>query len=271
MAIFVRDSFQLLPQLVPDTRTLSLLKLTHNTKRSLSSNKQSESVNIRPKLVEWWLSWVFATQERKKERKLFSGTRPRSWVHMTLSLRLYQCKSFVPGPARLIFFFFKFFGCFAESFAGWNFAGWIFAEFDPKNIPAKPPANIPQRWRLWKKVKEKDCCTEGRFSHRTMGGQRSLEKHVWGVWLLTARWPNLRAEFLTFVHLWGAVLSDLGEGDPASIIFYGVTVRVKLRKVWLRKNTVGFREVETTVFDPASVFLSTHWWSQKPSLPVLFL
>jgi len=35
--------------------------------------------------------------------------------------------------------------------------------------------------------------------------------------------------------------------------------------------TVGFREVETTVFDPASVFLSTHWWSQKPSLPVLYL
>ena len=24
------------------------------------------------------------------------------------------------------------------------------------------------------------------------------------------------------------------------------------------KNTVGFREVETTVFDPANVFLSTH-------------
>ena len=35
--------------------------------------------------------------------------------------------------------------------------------------------------------------------------------------------------------------------------------------------TGWFREIETTVFDPASVFLSTHWWSQKPSLPVLFL
>ena len=39
----------------------------------------------------------------------------------------------------------------------------------------------------------------------------------------------------------------------------------------LRHGTGWFREVETTVFDPASVFLSTHWWSQKPSLPVLFL
>ena len=38
-----------------------------------------------------------------------------------------------------------------------------------------------------------------------------------------------------------------------------------------RSTTGWFREVETTVFDPASVFLSTHWWSQKPSLPVLFL
>jgi len=35
--------------------------------------------------------------------------------------------------------------------------------------------------------------------------------------------------------------------------------------------TVVSREAETTVFDPASVFLSTLWWSQQPSLPVLFL
>ena len=51
MAIFVWDSFQLLPQLAPDTRTLtwSLLKFTHNTKRS--SDKQSESANVRPELV----------------------------------------------------------------------------------------------------------------------------------------------------------------------------------------------------------------------------
>jgi len=35
--------------------------------------------------------------------------------------------------------------------------------------------------------------------------------------------------------------------------------------------TVGFQEVETTVFDPASVFLSPHWWSQQLSLPMLFL
>ena len=35
--------------------------------------------------------------------------------------------------------------------------------------------------------------------------------------------------------------------------------------------TVASREVETTLFDPASVFLSTQWWSRQPSLPVLFL
>jgi len=46
MAIFVRDSFELLSQLAPDTRTLRLLKLIYNTKRS--SDKQSESVHVRP-------------------------------------------------------------------------------------------------------------------------------------------------------------------------------------------------------------------------------
>jgi len=47
MAIFVRDVFQLLPQQAPDTRTLRLLKMIYNTKRS--SDKQSESVNVLPK------------------------------------------------------------------------------------------------------------------------------------------------------------------------------------------------------------------------------
>ena len=56
----------------------------------------------------------------------------------------------------------------------------------------------------------------------------------------------------------------------------GVTRRCSLALCMLSResrgyNTGWFREVETTVFDPASVFLSTHWWSQKPSLPVLFL
>ena len=32
-----------------------------------------------------------------------------------------------------------------------------------------------------------------------------------------------------------------------------------------RSHTRSFREIETTIFDPASVFLSTHWWSQKPA------
>ena len=31
------------------------------------------------------------------------------------------------------------------------------------------------------------------------------------------------------------------------------------------RHTVAIREIETTFFDPASVFLSTHWWSQKPA------
>ena len=56
---------------------------------------------------------------------------------------------------------------------------------------------------------------------------------------------------------------DVESIDPKNSIF-------KSRKIRCRA-TVGFREIETTVFDPASVFLSTHWWSQQPSLPVLFL
>ena len=40
---------------------------------------------------------------------------------------------------------------------------------------------------------------------------------------------------------------------------------------WLSRCTVAIRDIETTVFDPASVFLSTLRWSQRPSLPVLFL
>ena len=31
------------------------------------------------------------------------------------------------------------------------------------------------------------------------------------------------------------------------------------------RSTGSIREIETTVFDPASVFLSTHWWSQNPA------
>ena len=41
--------------------------------------------------------------------------------------------------------------------------------------------------------------------------------------------------------------------------------------MYIHTYTGSSRQVETTVFDPASVFLSTHWWSQQPSLPVLFL
>jgi len=44
MAIFVRDAFEVLPQLAPDMRTLRLLKLIYNTERS--SDKQQ--CNIRP-------------------------------------------------------------------------------------------------------------------------------------------------------------------------------------------------------------------------------
>ena len=47
MAIFVWDSFWLLSQLVPNSRPLRLLKMMYNTRRSW--DKQSESVNIRPK------------------------------------------------------------------------------------------------------------------------------------------------------------------------------------------------------------------------------
>jgi len=76
MAIFGRDSFQLLSQLAPDTRPLRLLKMMiYTTKRSWE--KQSESVSVWPSLPEkerkdttsllvQWLSWVFKTQERKK-------------------------------------------------------------------------------------------------------------------------------------------------------------------------------------------------------------
>ena len=35
-------------------------------------------------------------------------------------------------------------------------------------------------------------------------------------------------------------------------------------RLWLA-CTVVFRDIETTFFDPASVFLSTHWWSQNPA------
>jgi len=60
MAIYVRDSFLLLPQLAPDTQTLRPLKLIYNTKRS--SDKQSECVNVRPNKLG-------IRHPRKKERK----------------------------------------------------------------------------------------------------------------------------------------------------------------------------------------------------------
>ena len=47
MAIFVWDSFELLPQLAPDARPLRLLKMIYtDTKRSW--DKQSQRINVRP-------------------------------------------------------------------------------------------------------------------------------------------------------------------------------------------------------------------------------
>ena len=43
----MRDSFELLPQLAPHARTSLWLKMISNTKKS--SDKQSESVKLRPK------------------------------------------------------------------------------------------------------------------------------------------------------------------------------------------------------------------------------
>ena len=45
----------------------------------------------------------------------------------------------------------------------------------------------PQHWRLWKKVKKRDCVN----GHRAVGGQWAPAAHVWGIWLVTALWPNL--------------------------------------------------------------------------------
>ena len=41
--------------------------------------------------------------------------------------------------------------------------------------------------------------------------------------------------------------------------------------VCMNVSTVAIRDIETTLVDQASVFLSTHRWSQRPSLPALFL
>jgi len=67
MAVFVWDFFEFLSQLAPDTRPLCLLKKIYNTKRS--RDKQSESVNVRPKWVvnthlflSFSRSWVANTQ-----------------------------------------------------------------------------------------------------------------------------------------------------------------------------------------------------------------
>ena len=65
MATFIRDSFQLLPQLATDMRTWRLLKLIYNAKKKFGEAKREYE---RSALVQW-LGWVFEPQERKKERK----------------------------------------------------------------------------------------------------------------------------------------------------------------------------------------------------------
>jgi len=59
MPIFVRDPFELLPQLVPHTRTSRLLKMMCNTKRS--SDKQSESVTVQPLAEGYLIDVAFIT------------------------------------------------------------------------------------------------------------------------------------------------------------------------------------------------------------------
>ena len=61
-------------------------------------------------------------------------------------------------------------------------------------------------------------------------------------------------------------------GQRISMLLYLYVAFTRVHSQMRNHNSTGwFREIETTVFDPASVFLSTHWWSQQPSLPVLFL
>ena len=48
-------------------------------------------------------------------------------------------------------------------------------------------------------------------------------------------------------------------------LFSDITIYSRLTPSLLLACTVAFWDIETMVFDPASVFLSTHWWSQKPA------
>jgi len=81
-------------------------------------------------------------------------------------------------------------------------------------------------------------------------------------------------------------LKDLRRVPRMCIQFYTLGQRLRWstrcrvdssRESWLLQldsTTMQYRVIPGSRnhgFDPASVFLSTHWWSQQPSLPVLFL
>ena len=71
-------------------------------------------------------------------------------------------------------------------------------------------------------------------------------------------------------------VSLVGSGDGISFrMYFGhfITVLIFYDCLfpWSHLWKYRFRDIETTIFDPVSVFQRTHRWSQKPSLSSLFL
>ncbi len=69
----------------------------------------------------------------------------------------------------------------------------------------------------------------------------------------------MRTHARTHINRYGHIWRHIRTHTRTHINRYG--------HIWrhIRTHTGSIREIETTVFDPASVFLSTHWWSQHPA------
>jgi len=116
---------------------------------------------------------------------------------------------------------------FAESFA--TGSNLNVAEFNPANIPGNPPAKKPTTLEVEKETESKIGTVAPKGDgHQAVGGQRALDKarelpkgtFEASCSLQPGGQISEKSDILTFVHLFGAVSSDLDRGgDPARTIF----------------------------------------------------
>ena len=126
-----------------------------------------------------------------------------------------------------------------------------------------PVGKVAGMWILYWSIISVAC---GRSSHGSGGLVPHQPEYRWAGVVWAARCRN-GVMICCWLWLFCTYLSFLVNG--------AIGLHQEVTRVY--KNHLNYtitgssQEVETTGFDPASVFLSTHRWSQQPSLPVLFL